>query len=96
MSLLNSILNFLKKTPKATIDNNVVPEGLCSNCWGYQEYGGEFFEAVKNHDADVNSKNPNIGWVEEYANKHLSGIELKQKGDSMVCPNCKINYKIIE
>lgn len=23
------------------------PEGYCPNCWGFQEYSGNFYEAIK-------------------------------------------------
>ena len=91
MKLLDTLLNFLKKNP--TKQKDTVPKGLCPNCWGRTEYGGQFFEAVKNHKVDVNDKNPNVGWVQEYANKHLAGIQLKTKDDQLVCQNCKITYR---
>ena len=45
--MVNSILNFLKK--KQASKDETSPEGFCPNCWGRQEYGGQFLEAVKNH-----------------------------------------------
>jgi len=42
---------------------------------------------------DINSANPNVGWIQDYANKHLAGIELKQESDSLVCQKCKITYR---
>jgi hypothetical protein len=90
--MLNSLLNFLKNKPDANSDN--VPDGYCPNCWGRQEYGGKFLEVVKNQNVDVNSKDPNVGWVQDYANKHLSSIELKQNKEGYVCQKCKLSYKL--
>ena len=52
MNLINSLLTVLKK------GNSIesVPEGFCPNCWGRQEYGGNFYQAVRNHGLDVNAK----------------------------------------
>ena len=91
MNVLNALLNFLKK--KQTSDEAETPEGFCPNCWGRQEYGGQFLEAVKNHGLNVNDKNPDVGWVQDYVNKHLSGIALKQEDDKLVCQKCKVTYR---
>ncbi len=91
MSLLNSLLDLLKK--KQTLNENDIPEGVCPNCWGRAEYGGQFYDAVKNNNFDVNSKNPNVGWIQDYADKHLSSIQLKHEDDMLVCQKCKVTYR---
>jgi hypothetical protein len=90
-NIFESLLNFLKKKPSPGDGNT--PDGLCPNCWGQQQYGGKFFEAVKNYDVDINAKNPHTGWVKEYADKYLTKIELKIQDNQLVCQNCKIAYK---
>ena len=91
MKMIDALIDFLKKSPSQPKEET--PKGLCPNCWGREEYGGQFFEAVKNHNVDINSKDPSIGWVQDYANKYLTGIELKAKDDQLVCQNCKLSYK---
>jgi len=91
MKIVDSLLRIIKK--KQQTNQEDVPDGYCPNCWGTQEYGGQFFEAVKNNNLDINSKNPDVGWVQDYANKYLLGIELKQEGDKYVCLNCKLKYR---
>ena len=90
-NILKSLLNFLKKKPSP--GDGKTPDGLCPNCWGQQEYGGKFFEAVRNYDVDINAKNPQTGWVKEYADKHLTRITLKKQADQLVCESCKVVYK---
>lgn len=90
MNFVNRLTSFLKK--KET-DNSTTPEGLCPNCWGRQEYGAQFYEAVKNNKTDINQENPNVGWVQDYADKHLSAIQLTQKDGEMVCGLCKTIYR---
>ena len=91
MSLVQTLISFLKK--KETIESNDTPDGFCPNCWGREEYGGKFYEAVRNHKTDVNSANPNVGWVQDYADKHLSDIQIQQNGDEYVCQKCKVSYR---
>lgn len=94
MNLVANILSFFKKNKSFNPDES--PKGLCPNCWGRQEYGGKFYEAIKNYDADINTDNPYKGWVQEYADKHLTGIYLHAVKDRFECPNCKIYYKPIK
>ncbi len=90
MKIFDALIDLLKK------DDSVVqpaPEGLCPNCWGRIEYGGQFYDAVRNNKLDINSKNPDVGWVQEYADKHLTPIQLQKQGSDYVCPKCKVSYK---
>ncbi len=89
MSIGKSIFEYLKNGKR----EDLAPKGICPNCWGNQEYGGQFYEAIKNHGLDVNSKDPEIGWIQDYAEKHLSGIKLEDHGDEYVCTSCKITYR---
>lgn len=92
MNITKSLLAHLKKNKSLT--KNKAPEGLCPNCWGRQEYGGNFYEAVKNHGLDANTKEPEVGWIKDYAVKHLKGIKLENSDDGTVCQKCKISYRL--
>jgi len=91
MKLLNALLSHLKK--KDTHEHEDVPAGMCPNCWGREEYGGKFFEAVKNNVVDINHADPHVGWIQDYANKHLKGIALVHREGNHECDTCKISYK---
>ena len=92
MSVVETLLNYLRKNKELNTDS--APVGLCPNCWGRQEYGGNFYTAVKNHGLDVNSKYPEVGWIKDYAETHLKGIALQRDGDKLVCESCKISYRV--
>ena len=94
MNLVTSLLEYLRASKSP--DKQKAPEGLCPNCWGRQEYGGNFYEAVKNHGLDVNSKYPEVGWIKDYAETHLKGIALRRERDKLVCESCKISYRVEE
>ena len=89
--MIDSLLKFLKKNPAKTTDE--APEGVCPNCWGTQDYGNQFYAAIKNEHADVNTASTNIGWVQDYANKHLKEIELNRVEGMDVCQKCKVSYR---
>lgn len=88
--MINSIINLFKNKS----ENVATPEGVCPNCWGRQEYSGKFYEAVKNEGIDVNNISEKVGWIQDYADKYLSGIKMEKKGEEYVCPACKVAYKV--
>lgn len=89
MKIFEAIRNFLKR--KAHSEE--APEGYCPNCWGRQEYEGQFFEAMENRNVNINNIDEHKGWVLDYAEKNLSLIELKQEDDILVCQKCKVTYR---
>jgi hypothetical protein len=93
MDIVKSLLNFLKK--KDTPEETPIPEGLCSICWGYEEYGGNFHKRVTHQNLDINSTDEHVGWINDYANKHLSGIALRRQGDGdeLTCDSCNTTFK---
>jgi hypothetical protein len=91
MSIEQSVTDFFRKNERRPSDTS--PEGICPNCWGTQEYSGKFYEAARNYNADANTKNPNIGWIRDYVNKHLVNISLHPHKEGVVCENCKVVYK---
>jgi|GEM_PF-704496 len=94
MSTEESLSDYLNESKEVSKGEN--PQGLCPNCWGTQEYGGKFYEAARNWDADVNTKNINVGWIRDYVNKHLHKIKLKPHKEGQVCEHCKVVYKEIK
>jgi len=90
MNLIDVVVKFIKGE-KQTTD---VPEGFCPNCWGRQEYEGQFFEAVKNEQIDLNNVTEKKGWIQAYAVEHLEGIKLKKMEGVLECTACKVTYKV--
>lgn len=91
MNLIDNVLKFLKSRNEEELKET--PEGFCPNCWGREEYGGQFYEAVRKQGLDINSKNPNRGWIQDYVDKNLSGIQLHKEDEMLVCNKCKIAYR---
>ena len=68
------------------------PKEVCPNCWGRQEYEGEFFDAVKQQDIDVHNLNDKVGWIQGYAKKNFEGIELHHTDGGLRCKECNSLY----
>jgi len=91
MSLFESVVKIFKNNPSPTTTD--VPDGFCPNCWGRNEYGGKFYEAMKNENVDINNISEKKGWIQDYADKHLSNIQLSHTNAGAVCSKCKVTYK---
>jgi len=91
MKIVDSIIKMI--TGQKDLSLADVPKGVCPNCWGRNEYGGAFYDAIKNEGIDINSLESHVGWVQDYADKHLSGITLKTENNENVCTSCKLKYK---
>lgn len=88
MKIYNIAIAFLANDPKS----NETPEGYCPNCWGRQEYQGKFFEAVKREGVDTQNISEKRGWIQAYAERHLSGITLSNAEPNNVCASCGMKY----
>ena len=88
MTLYNTLKTFLVNNNKSV----ETPEGVCPNCWGRQEYQGKFFEAVKREGIDTQNITEKKGWIQAYAEQHLSGIELSKNEPINTCVSCGLKY----
>lgn len=88
MNLIKNLKTyFSKKTNNESVAN--APEGVCPNCWGKQEWDGEFYKKIKanNITPEHNAYN---NFIHEVAEK-LDKITLKE--DVLICETCNIKYK---
>ena len=71
-----------------------VPEGVCPNCWGDQEYDGIIREKFKDQQIAVNNHDSTAqyAFIQEFVVTHLNGIKLKSGVHGLECPTCKIVY----
>ncbi len=75
-------------------ENNTTeaPESYCPNCWGRQEYEGEFLEAVHREQIDLNNLDQKKGWIDAYATRYFEGIKLRTAPEGVVCGACATVY----
>ncbi len=85
MDIINKIVEFFKKPELET--KNDSPEGLCSLCWGFQEYDGKIRELYKDKQVDVNNHKDSYMLIQGFLKEHVDGYNIKD-GVVHVCPNC--------
>lgn len=88
MKALKSIREFFSKNP--AFPKSITPEFVCPNCWGRQEYGGEFYNAQKTEHPTVMEQRK--GWVRSYAERNLKGTYPKYNITKEVCNVCFQSY----
>lgn len=91
-----TILEHVKKWLREADSNEPVeaPTDFCPNCWGRQEYGGNYYEAIKNKGVSINNIDDNRGWIQKYVDENLNGIKLQHYDDeNVICNACKVKYK---
>jgi len=88
------LFDSLKKYFQGNSTEMESPDNFCPNCWGKQEYGGQFYEAVKNENVNIDNVSDKKGWVLDYADKYLSDIQLQKQDDQLICSVCKLNYRL--
>lgn len=84
MNIIENLKNYFSKKTTAT-----TPEGICPNCWGKQEWDGQYYKKIiaNNITPEHNEYN---SFIHEVASK-LDKITLKK--DTYTCETCQVNYK---
>jgi len=88
--MIESILQFFKRPKEET--SNVVPEGLCPNCWGSQEYDNQIRELYQDKQIDVNNHAANHAFIQEFVVANLKGIKLTKGNNGVECPTCHAKF----
>lgn len=52
--------------------------GFCPNCWGHQNYQGQFLDVMKKDQINYKIIGERGGWMLAYVSSKLQGIRLKK------------------
>jgi hypothetical protein len=87
MGLIENLKIYFKKK-----DNNetktVAPEGVCPNCWGKQEWEGEFYKFKKGNSGNYDNETYD-NFVQGVARK-LDKITAKD--NAYICETCNLDF----
>ena len=69
---------------KQTDEFDEVPDGVCPNCWGDQEYGNVIREKFKDAQIDVNNRERKYAFIQDFyhcqSDVVISGLEQMYVG----------------
>ena len=89
MSLFNWLI---KKNRRVQDDQEIVGSGICPNCWGSQSYDGQFIEAIKDRQIDINNGDVTNAFIQDFVKTHLEPIKFQNHDIYSQCPACKMKY----
>lgn len=87
MSLIQNLKSYFKKKENQE-ESGLAPEGICPNCWGKQEWDGEYYKFMKGQNANPTEDTYN-NFVQDVARK-LDKIIIKES--TYICETCKVSY----
>ena len=87
MDLVKNIVEYFKKPEEERTSD--APEGVCSLCWGIQEYDGKIREVYKDKQVDVNNHEDSYMLMQKFVKEHMDGYQIKD-GVTHVCTDCEI------
>lgn len=88
MDIAKSIKNYFK-AKESRQSENTSPEGICPNCWGRQEWEGNYYDLMKARNITPESKTYD-NFINEVVRK-LDKITLKE--DTYECATCHMKSK---
>ncbi len=89
MSILQNIKNYFTSKAEGNTSEKA-PAGICPNCWGKQEWEGDFYKLNKGNKLIGNDQMYN-SFINKIVEKNVSGISINE--DTYKCETCKISYK---
>ena len=89
-SMIEELISFFRKPKEETL--NTVPEGLCPNCWGQQEYDNQIRDLYYDKQIDVNNHQANYAFIQDFMVTNLDGIHLRKGNNGLECPTCKVKH----
>ncbi len=88
MSIIQNLKDYFKKKENNQ-ETGSAPEGVCPNCWGKQEWDGEYYKFMKGQNANPSDDTYN-SFVQDVARK-LDKITIKE--NTYTCETCQVVYK---
>ena len=66
------------------------PQEICPNCWGKQSYEGQFHDAMKDLQIEVNNHRVMKSFIQKFGEEHLTGsyLQKEEHENKIYCPKC--------
>ena len=87
MNLIENIKTYFKNKVNNK-EKKRAPEGVCPNCWGKQEWDGEYYKFMKGENKNPSTEIYN-SFIKDVARK-LDKITIDK--DTYTCETCNIKY----
>lgn len=88
MSLIENIKSYFTKKMNNE-ETELSPKGVCPNCWGKQEWEGEFYDFVKGSKNEKRDETYN-NFINKIVESNIEGITIQK--DTYTCKTCNVKY----
>ena len=89
MNIFENIKNYFTAKLEGK-ETEKTPEGICPNCWGKQEWEGEFYKLNKGNKLIGNDKTYS-SFIDKVVENNVAAITIKK--DTYECETCNVNFK---
>jgi hypothetical protein len=89
MNIIQNIKNYFNSKAEGNT-TETAPLGVCPNCWGKQEWDGEFYNLNKGNKLVGNDQTYN-SFIHKIVESNVVGISVNE--DTYECETCKVTYK---
>ncbi|MFK8061090.1 MAG: hypothetical protein AB8B78_13495 [Polaribacter sp.] len=89
MNIIQNIKNYFTSKNEGNISENA-PKEVCPNCWGKQEWEGEFYKQNKGNKLVGNDQKYN-NFINKIVESNITGIKINE--NTYECVTCKMTYK---
>ncbi len=86
MNLLENLKSYFTEKDES---NSIAPEGVCPNCWGKQDWDGEYYKFKKGENNNPSEETYN-NFIKNVT-RQLGKITIDK--NNYVCETCKTSYK---
>lgn len=87
MNIIENLKTYFKNKENNQ-ESGTAPEGVCPNCFGKQEWDGEYYKFIKGQDGNPSESLYN-NFVQDVARK-LDKITINK--DTYTCETCKMKH----
>ena len=88
MDLIESIKTYFKNKANNK-ETEKAPQGVCPNCWGRQEWEGEYYKFMKGENENPSTETYNT-FIQDVARK-LDKISINE--NTYTCETCQVKYQ---
>ena len=87
MNIIKNLTNYFNSKAEGNTTEKA-PEGICPNCWGKQEWEGEYYKFKKGNNGNPTEDTYN-SFVQDVARKL---DKISAKGNDYICETCKMDF----
>jgi len=88
-AIAQNIKNYFSKKLKGE-KTAAAPEGMCPNCWGHNEWDGEFYKIIKDKHT-IPGGEVYESFISKIVDKHVETTHIHE--DKYICTTCNLEIK---